>query len=161
MRLTIPFHSYRRTYMPSSYHIVQELQKYNIPDYRPRQEQSAIFYYLSMYRDTKFGYVLGSRRRSRKFVPLSACEEIAVSHSARPRTQGNRIKPNSSERTTHQKLALVHPDIRCIATMQDVVFILHADYLIFVVICKPPDNAPTYYTWNHFYASVHEAVAYL
>lgn len=33
------FRSYRRTYMPSSYHIVQELQKYNIPDYRPRQEQ--------------------------------------------------------------------------------------------------------------------------
>ncbi|TFK23677.1 calcium transporting ATPase [Coprinopsis marcescibilis] len=30
---------YRRTYMPSSYHITQELQKYNIPDYRPRQEQ--------------------------------------------------------------------------------------------------------------------------
>ncbi|KAJ6602154.1 calcium transporting ATPase [Mycena sp. CBHHK59/15] len=28
-----------RTYMPSSYHIAQELQKYNIPDYRPRQEQ--------------------------------------------------------------------------------------------------------------------------
>lgn len=25
--------------MPSSYHIAQELQKYNIPDYRPRQEQ--------------------------------------------------------------------------------------------------------------------------
>lgn len=31
--------SYRRTYMPASYHIAQELQKYNIPDYRPRQEQ--------------------------------------------------------------------------------------------------------------------------
>ncbi|KAJ3733837.1 calcium transporting ATPase [Lentinula guzmanii] len=30
---------YKRTYMPSSYHIAQELQKYNIPDYRPRQEQ--------------------------------------------------------------------------------------------------------------------------
>ncbi|KIK92679.1 hypothetical protein PAXRUDRAFT_829729 [Paxillus rubicundulus Ve08.2h10] len=30
---------YRRTYMPRSYHIAQELQKYNIPDYRPRQEQ--------------------------------------------------------------------------------------------------------------------------
>ncbi|KAJ7714933.1 hypothetical protein B0H14DRAFT_3522854 [Mycena olivaceomarginata] len=26
---------YRRTYMPASYHIAQELQKYNIPDYRP------------------------------------------------------------------------------------------------------------------------------
>lgn len=30
---------YRRTYRPLSYHIAQELQKYNIPDYRPRQEQ--------------------------------------------------------------------------------------------------------------------------
>jgi len=30
---------YRRTYIPASYHIAQELQKYNIPDYRPRQEQ--------------------------------------------------------------------------------------------------------------------------
>jgi len=30
---------YRRTYSPLSYHIAQELQKYNIPDYRPRQEQ--------------------------------------------------------------------------------------------------------------------------
>ncbi|KAF8514608.1 aminophospholipid-transporting P-type ATPase [Gautieria morchelliformis] len=30
---------YRRTYLPASYHIAQELQKYNIPDYRPRQEQ--------------------------------------------------------------------------------------------------------------------------
>jgi len=30
---------YRRTYKPLSYHIAQELQKYNIPDYRPRQEQ--------------------------------------------------------------------------------------------------------------------------
>jgi len=30
---------YRRTYRPAPYHIAQELQKYNIPDYRPRQEQ--------------------------------------------------------------------------------------------------------------------------
>ncbi|KAG9311983.1 hypothetical protein JVU11DRAFT_7253 [Chiua virens] len=30
---------YRRTYAPRSYHVAQELQKYNIPDYRPRQEQ--------------------------------------------------------------------------------------------------------------------------
>ena len=38
------FPSYRRTYLPSSYHIVQELQKYNIPDYRPRQEQYVLGY---------------------------------------------------------------------------------------------------------------------
>lgn len=29
--------------MPASYHIAQELQKYNIPDYRPRQEQYVPF----------------------------------------------------------------------------------------------------------------------
>ncbi|TPX31714.1 hypothetical protein SmJEL517_g05015 [Synchytrium microbalum] len=29
---------YKRTYIPESYHIVQEIQKYNIPDYRPRME---------------------------------------------------------------------------------------------------------------------------
>jgi len=30
-----------------SYHIAQELQKYNIPDYRPRQEQ-CVFFVVSM-----------------------------------------------------------------------------------------------------------------
>lgn len=30
---------YKRTYMPSTYHVVQEMQKYNISDYRPRIEQ--------------------------------------------------------------------------------------------------------------------------
>ncbi|KAI8919781.1 hypothetical protein BC831DRAFT_479981 [Entophlyctis helioformis] len=29
---------YKRTYDPRSYHIAQEIQKYNIPDYRPRTE---------------------------------------------------------------------------------------------------------------------------
>ncbi|UOH79359.1 hypothetical protein LQV05_000363 [Cryptococcus neoformans] len=30
---------YRRTYHPASYHIVQEIQKFSLSDYRPRQEQ--------------------------------------------------------------------------------------------------------------------------
>ncbi|AET39861.1 aminophospholipid-translocating P4-type ATPase DRS2 Ecym_5071 [Eremothecium cymbalariae DBVPG len=30
---------YKRTYSPESYHVVQEIQKYNISDYRPRLEQ--------------------------------------------------------------------------------------------------------------------------
>ncbi len=30
--------SYKRTYKPADYHIVQEIQKFNIADYRPRQE---------------------------------------------------------------------------------------------------------------------------
>lgn len=33
-----PYHSVKRTYFPKSYHIIQEVQKYNIPDYRPRME---------------------------------------------------------------------------------------------------------------------------
>jgi phospholipid-transporting ATPase len=31
--------SYKRTYHPAPYHIVQEIQKFNLSDYRPRQEQ--------------------------------------------------------------------------------------------------------------------------
>ncbi|KAJ8322920.1 hypothetical protein BDV3_006798 [Batrachochytrium dendrobatidis] len=30
---------YKRTYSPRTYHIAQEIQKYNIPDYRPRMER--------------------------------------------------------------------------------------------------------------------------
>lgn len=36
--LTLYTFSYQRTYIPKPYHIIQEIQKYNIPDYRPRQE---------------------------------------------------------------------------------------------------------------------------
>jgi hypothetical protein len=39
--------SYARTYKPQSYHIAQELQKYNIPDYRPRQEQYVLAHFRS------------------------------------------------------------------------------------------------------------------
>lgn len=30
--------SYKRTVTPQDYHIIQEIQKFNIPDYRPRSE---------------------------------------------------------------------------------------------------------------------------
>jgi phospholipid-transporting ATPase len=30
--------SYKRTYDSKAYHIIQEIQKYNIPDYQPRME---------------------------------------------------------------------------------------------------------------------------
>eukprot|EP00842_Homolaphlyctis_polyrhiza_P002796 jgi/Hompol1/3517/HPOL_006581-RA len=36
---TIATNSYQRTYSPRTYHIIQEIQKYNIPDYRPRMER--------------------------------------------------------------------------------------------------------------------------
>lgn len=34
--------------MPETYHIAQEIQKYNIPDYRPRQEQYVLCIRLHM-----------------------------------------------------------------------------------------------------------------
>lgn len=34
--------------MPASYHIAQELQKYNIPDYRPRQEQCVLRFFIKL-----------------------------------------------------------------------------------------------------------------
>lgn len=33
------FSRYKRLFRPEPYHIVQEIQKYNLPDYRPRMEQ--------------------------------------------------------------------------------------------------------------------------
>lgn len=31
--------SYKRLFLPQPYHIVQEIQAFNLPDYRPRMEQ--------------------------------------------------------------------------------------------------------------------------
>ena len=42
--------------MPDSYHIAQELQKYNIPDYRPRQEQYVYPSILQVYALTQLHF---------------------------------------------------------------------------------------------------------
>src|SRR6266446_6780752 len=95
------FLSYRRTYMPLSYHIVQELQKYNIPDYRPRQEQYVLVYIPYPFFSSLL-YIPGSRKPSKKFGPRSACVAIAVLLSVRPRMRASRIKPSLSEHTIRQ-----------------------------------------------------------
>lgn len=33
------FHSYKRMYRTKSYHYIQEIQKMNLPDYRPRMDR--------------------------------------------------------------------------------------------------------------------------
>lgn len=33
------FPSVKRMYRPQSYHYIQEIQKYNLPDYRPRMDR--------------------------------------------------------------------------------------------------------------------------
>ena len=93
-------HSYKRTYMPSSYHIAQEIQKYNIPDYRPRQEQCV----PSLARACRLLTPprTGSKRRSRRCAPSSACGAIAGLRSARRRTRGARTSHASFARTTRQ-----------------------------------------------------------
>lgn len=105
------FTSYRRTYMPSSYHIVQELQKYNIPDYRPRQEQSVSFLVLVARYLRKLPY-LGFKRPSRKFGQPNGCDETEVSPLVKLRIRVNKIRRSSYARTTHQRLVHDLLDIR-------------------------------------------------
>ena len=90
--------SYRRTYRPAPYHIAQELQKYNIPDYRPRQEQCVSSSSISKLLTP----LLDSKKQSRRFGRCNVCAVIAVSLSARPRMRDVKTKQSSSERTIHQ-----------------------------------------------------------
>jgi len=111
--------SYRRTYMPASYHIAQELQKYNIPDYRPRQEQ---YVYLEPIL-TMHAHVMipkGSKKLSRKCVLCRGCDEIAGSLSVRPRTARNKIRRGSSEHTTHPRVLLGPLGIDYVTLLLDV-----------------------------------------
>ena len=103
------YYSYRRTYRPETYHIAQEIQKYNIPDYRPRQEQydfshavlSPCLYTFS-----------GSKRRSRKCEPFSVCGGTAVLPFHRQKTPRDKTRRGSLGRMIRQRLAHVHQDTR-------------------------------------------------
>lgn len=77
--------SYRRTYMPASYHIAQEIQKYNIPDYRPRQTQ----YVISSLSDLSKRLILtfvDFKMPLKRFAPSNGCDEIVALRLARRRT---------------------------------------------------------------------------
>lgn len=127
--------SYRRTYLPSSYRIVQELQKYNIPDYRPRQEQYVLAY-VACYPFSCLMNSSGSKKPSRKSGQRNACAAIVVSLSVRQRTRASRIRPSLSEHTIHQKPVRDPLVIRVWdLTGEDNVFILH-DILISIMICN-------------------------
>lgn len=76
--------------MPLSYHIAQELQKYNIPDYRPRQEQYVPPFSLIL-RPILTGLV-DFKKQSKKSARCSACVGIAVSHLVRRRMGRGRIR---------------------------------------------------------------------
>lgn len=105
--LTAIAHSYRRTYMPLSYHIAQEVQKYNIPDYRPRQEQCVHVSHihvvcirvLTRIHLSFPPLIADSRRRSRRSARCSVCGATVGLRSARRKTRRDRSKPGSSART--------------------------------------------------------------
>jgi hypothetical protein len=89
-------HSYRRTYMPRSYHIAQELQKYNIPDYRPRQEQ-----YVPSFAPLHDSLHIfpGFKKPSRRSALSNACAATVALPLARPKMV-SRIRRKLSGRTT-------------------------------------------------------------
>ena len=111
--------SYRRTYMPASYHIAQELQKYNIPDYRPRQEQ-CVYSELILAFHAHTTPPIGSKKLSRKCVQCRGCDEIAGSLSVRPRTARNKIRRGSFEHTTHPRVPLGPLGIDYVTLLSDV-----------------------------------------
>ena len=122
-----PLFSYRRTYRPMPYHISQELQEENIPDYRPRQEQyvtsSACEHDVQL--DWLMFHVPGSRKQSKKFVQFNACVEIVGSRLVRPRIPDGRTRPGSSEHTTHHRRTHGPPDYRLtMQCMSPVYFVL-------------------------------------
>ncbi|KIK09861.1 hypothetical protein K443DRAFT_671173 [Laccaria amethystina LaAM-08-1] len=96
---------WHRTYTPPSYHIAQELQKTNVPDYRPRQEQ-----YVP--KIPFLSHLASFNRQSRKSVQRSACGGIVDLLSARRRVQENRTRPRSFERTIHRNRMHDHLVIR-------------------------------------------------
>lgn len=138
--------SYRRTYMPASYHIAQELQKYNIPDYRPRQEQCVYRKPTPILRAHVI-FSVGSKRLLRKCVLFRGCDETAGSLSVRLKTARNKIKRDSFELTIHPKALLSPPgtdydalrvlslDTRIRISFFRVTYQLHQAHYFIIFVC--------------------------
>ncbi len=110
--------SYRRTYMPESYHIAQELQKYNIPDYRPRQEQW-VFTFAILFVEVVIDLSTGFGKLSRRYGLFSDCAETVASPSVKRRMLDGKIKLVSSGLTTHPSLMQNHPAIDAFVSWAD------------------------------------------
>lgn len=90
--------------MPASYHIAQELQKYNIPDYRPRQEQYVPRLPARTMRTmTDTLLCIDSRKPSRKSARCRGCAATVALHLVRRKRRESKTKRASSEPTIHQK----------------------------------------------------------
>jgi hypothetical protein len=104
--------SYRRTYMPSSYHIVQELQKYNIPDYRPRQEQLVLYFNkVEVQNLIRYCCTTGFKRRSKRYALCNGCAGTAALLSVKPKLLENKTRQDSSVPMIRQSQMLDLVDI--------------------------------------------------
>ena len=91
----------KRIYFPQSYHHVQEIQKYNIQDYRPRYVSPILSYLFLILLFANFTFLPewnNSRKLSAKSDKSSACASSAVMPFLKP----TRVKPACYKRTTRR-----------------------------------------------------------
>jgi phospholipid-transporting ATPase len=67
--------SYKRTYQPAPYHIVQEIQKFNLSDYRPRQEQ---YVFSTRLRDKADGQIPKGDQEGPSYSAYASSARICV-----------------------------------------------------------------------------------
>jgi phospholipid-transporting ATPase len=83
-------------YNPQTYHHIQEIQKYNIQDYRPRYDSLAI---LALFRPlTSFPVWNNSKRPSARYAKYSGCE----SNAATPSLKQTSPRPECYKHTTRR-----------------------------------------------------------
>ena len=76
-------HSAKRMYYPQSYHHIQEIQKYNIQDYRPRYIQVSIPFLQVTFLTTRITEWSNSRRPFARFDKFNVCANSVVMPSLR------------------------------------------------------------------------------
>lgn len=100
----------KRLWRPEAYHHVQEIQKYNIQDYRPRYVSFPFFFYLrpcdslSLATANKIWFTTAwnsSKRRSARSGRSSACASSAATPSPRPTSR----RPGCCRPTTRRSTA--------------------------------------------------------
>ena len=88
-------------YYPKQYHYIQEIQKFNVADYRPRFPPAAVHSTLVGYVELTFvAEWNNSKKRFEKYDKCSACENNAVM----PSPKGTRGKCDLLERMIQRSI---------------------------------------------------------
>jgi hypothetical protein len=93
----------KRMYYPQTYHHIQEIQKYNIQDYRPRyvllspSPPHLVFYYSLLTSSSAWN---SSRKPSARSARCSACASSAATRSRRPTSRRRESYRRTTPRST-------------------------------------------------------------